>query len=268
MPTEVRTAPTGVERLRRVFRNVVLGLTPVLFVGFFLTTVEQEMSVGARLLALLSRLLMVGLGSGVVVLAGLFGMRVGKGVRSHQSKPPDPFSGGLLGRFLLGVGLGLGVLSLATLALGSAGLVGPAVSAALLGVFFLVGVFELRSIGNLLRRSDRPKMPALSFFELFLVLVFLFVLLLQMILAFGLPLDYDACEYHVAGPARWFQLGRIDFVAGNVYTNLPMNCEMLYLFSLGLCGHLMLGIHLAVVMNALVSVLAAGAVYLAARRFV
>jgi hypothetical protein len=70
----------------------------------------------------------------------------------------------------------------------------------------------------------------------------------------------------MAAPARWFQIGRIDFVGTNVYTNLPMNCEMLYLFSMGLCGRLMLGMHLAMVMNALIAVLAAGAVYVAARR--
>jgi len=279
MPTERRPAPARVERLRRVFRNAAVGLSPVLFVGFFLTTVEPEkMSAPERLLALLQRLLMVGLGTGVVVLAGLFGMqllRIGKGLWSLLGGTPDPLSatpdrssGGLFGRFLLGVGLGLGVLSLATLALGSSGLVGTAFSAVLLALFFLVGVFELRTIGNSLRRRDPREIAPLSFFELLLVVVFLFVLVLQLILAFGLPLDYDASEYHVAAPARWFQLGRVDFISGNVYTNLPMNCEMLYLFSMNLCGDVMLGIHLAVVMNALTSVLAAFAVYLAARRFV
>jgi len=260
VPNDRRAAPTRVEGLRRVFRGVAAGLPPVLFVAFFLTNAEQDLAVSGVLLVLLQRLLMVGLGSAVVAVAGLFGMRI---LHAFRCAP-----GSLFGRFLLGVGLGLGVLSLATLALGLVGLVCPAVSAPLLGVFFLVGVSELRTVGDWLRRRDALRTPPLSFFELLLVLVFLFVLLLQLILAFGLPRDYDACEYHMAAPARWFQIGRIDFVGTNVYTNLPMNCEMLYLFSMGLCGRVMLGMHLAVVMNALVSALAAGAVYLAARRFV
>ena len=257
-PTDPGPAPPRAEFLRRVFRGVTVGLAPVLFVAFFLATVEQDLAVSGVLLALLQRLVMVGLAAAVVALAGLFGMRI---LRVSRCAPES-----LLGRFLLGTGLGLGVLSLATLALGSAGLAGPAASASLLAVFFLAGVRELRAVGNSLRRPDVPRTPPLSFFELLLVFVFLFVLVLQLILAFGLPLDYDACEYHVAAPARWFQLGRIDFVDGNAYANLPMNCEMLYLFGMGLCGRLMPGIHLAVVMNALVSVLAAGAVYVAARR--
>ena len=257
MPTDAPAPLPRTEAARRIFRNVTASILPVLFIGFFLANTETEMSFLAVVVAAGERLLMLGLAAAVVAAAGLFGMRV---LRLGRVAPE-----GLFARFVLGVGVGLGTLSLATLGLGCAGLVGPGPSALTLGVMFLVGLGELRPVGDFLR--GRPPMDPLSAFELLLIFIFLLVLLFQLSLAFNLPLDYDACEYHMAAPARWFQLGRIDRIPGNVYSNLPMNCEMLYLFSMGLVGKLMLGIHLAVVMNALTAVLASAGVYVLARRF-
>ena len=257
--TEPSTADGRVELLRRVMRGTLAGLVPVLFVGFFLMNAEGELSLGETLVAVAQRVLMLALAGAVVAVAGLFGMRVLRLFRLRIER--------LFPRFILGAGLGLGTISLVTLGLGCAGFIGPSASALTLGAMFLVGIIELREIGNFVRGKHRPKITPLSFFELLVVLVCLTVLLFQVTLAFNLPIDYDACEYHVAAPARWFQLGGIDFIDGNVFSNLPMNCEMLYLFSMGLCGEVMLGIHLAVVMNAMTSVLAAGATYALARRF-
>lgn len=259
MPTETGAQTSRVEELRRIFKGVIVAFVPVLVVGFFLTTTEEQMPAGAVVVAVLQRVLMLALAAAVTAAAGLFGMRL---LRAARTVPRSLFA-----HFLLGVGLGLGTLSLATLAAGSAGLMGPMPSVLVLGVMFVLGIRELRGFGNLLRRKDLPERPRLSPFELLLVFLFLLVLVFQLVLAFNLPIDYDATEYHMAAPARWFQAGRIGFLPGNVYSNLPMNCEMLYLFGMSLTGSLMLGIHFGVVMNAGGAVLAAGAVYVTARRF-
>jgi hypothetical protein len=181
---------------------------------------------------------------------------------------PVPEQG--LGRgaeFVLGAGLGLGTLILVTLGLGCAGLLSTSTAVLVLAAMLLVGIPELREIGRALRRRGAPGAAPLCPTELILVLFLLCALAVLLIMSFNLPVDYDACEYHMAAPARWFQRGGIDYVPGNVYSNFPMNCEMLYLFSMTLTGDLMVGTHLGVVMNALTAVLAAAAVFVTARRF-
>ncbi|HUV38585.1 MAG TPA: glycosyltransferase family 39 protein, partial [Planctomycetota bacterium] len=263
-PTEKPDDAGRVEVARRILRDSLVGLVPVLFVGFFLMNVEGVngdcplFSGTVPIFALAQRLLMLALAVVVTGVAGLFGMRL---LRLAGVRP-----GRLFARLILGVGLGLGTIALATLALGSAGLIGPAASVLTLGAMFLVGIVELRDVGNFLRAKERPRFAPLSFVELALVMALLVAFLFLLTLAFNVPTDYDACEYHLAAPARWFQLGRIDFITGNVFSNLPMNCEMLYLFSMGLCGEMMLGVHLSVVMNAMTALLAAGAVYALARK--
>jgi hypothetical protein len=259
MPTERTSSPGPLELTRRILKGVVASFVPVLFAGFFLSNVEEGMSFGASVVALGQRLLMVALGSAVAAAAGAFGMRL---LRTFGCAAE-----GLLARFVAGAGVGLGALALITLGLGCLGLLGPPAAAVVLGAFLLLGARELPAFGRFLRDKAGPRLQPLSHFELLLLLLSLTVLLFSLMLAFSLPRDYDACEYHMAAPATWFQSGRIHYMPGNVYSNLPMNCEMLYLFSMGLCGEPMLGIHLAVVMNSLVSVLAGGAVYVTARRF-
>jgi len=112
--------------ISRVLRGVAWGIVPVLFVGFFLTNVEGEMTFVARLVALAQRLLMILLACVTALVAGLFGMRLLGWMRITPAR--------LFTRFLFGVGLGLGTLSLATLGLGCAGAIGPAASGGILGV--------------------------------------------------------------------------------------------------------------------------------------
>ncbi len=256
--------PRG-ETVRRIAIGVAWGVVPTLFIAWLGTHAEGPMGAGARAIGILERVMLVALASAIVGVAGLFGMRL---LRLCRVAPE-----GLFARFVLGAGLGLGVVALATLGLGCAGLARAGAAAALLGAMFLAGLFELRAFGEYLRRKDRARAP-LSAFELALVLAMLVALAFQLVLAFNLPTDYDACEYHMAAPWRWAQLGRIDYIEGNVYTNLPMNAEMLYFFSMELAGGasggwdgLCVGVHLGVVMNLMAALIATGAVYVLARRF-
>jgi hypothetical protein len=43
---------------------------------------------------------------------------------------------------------------------------------------------------------------------------------------------YDVLEYHLGVPRDWFFAGRIIYLDNNMYSNFPMNAEMLYLLSM------------------------------------
>jgi hypothetical protein len=40
------------------------------------------------------------------------------------------------------------------------------------------------------------------------------------------PFEFDVVEYHLQGPKEFFQAGRINYVAHNVYLNMPLGVEM------------------------------------------
>ena len=185
MAGEEQSGNSRSETARRIAIGVAWGLAPVLFVAWYAVNVEGPMGAGARVLGITERLMLVALASAVVGVAGLFGMRA---LRFCRIAPES-----LLARFVLGVGLGLGVMSLATLGLGCAGFARAPAAAALLAAMFLAGISELRAVGDYLRRTDRPR-ERLSVLELGLVLAMLLALAFQLILAFNLPVDYDACE--------------------------------------------------------------------------
>ena len=144
-------------------------------------------------------------------------------------------AGDVVERSILAVGLGLGVFSLLTLLLGLAGffpawlmwtiVLGSAVS----GARLLAGLFrDLRkTIGDAARR------PGLA--SLVWLIILLFVVM-NLAGAFVPPHMYDVLEYHLAAPAAFHRAGRIGFLEGNVYSNLPENAEMLYLLGMRLSG--------------------------------
>jgi hypothetical protein len=280
MTTQNRNKPSRVEQARRVAIGVAWGLVPVLFVGWLAGDSEGPMSLWARAVGIFERVALLALASAVIASAGLFGMvllrlsRVTPAPQSGEALRGRP-APSLFARFVLGAGIGLGILSLVTLALGCAGLLTPVVASAAVAAMLIIGAFEIRAVGDFLRRAERPRFPRLSPLELACVFVMLLVLVFQTLLAFNLPTDYDACVYHMAAPWRWAQVGRIDTIEGNVYTNLPMNAEMLYLFSMKLVGggsgvgwdRLCMGVHLGVVMNMMTALLATAAVFVLARRF-
>ena len=161
-----------------------------------------------------------------------------------------------LTHFLLAVALGLGFLSLATLALGLAGLLSRWLFFALLLLPLPTGLLILQ------RLSLRPKAagpaegpPQSQTFSsegpgvvvrhstnpvnwLWLLAA---VPLGSAVLGAALPpgilwpseaRGYDVLEYHLAGPKEYLAAGRIGFLSHNVYTNMPSNVEMLYLLAM------------------------------------
>lgn len=93
-----------------------------------------------------------------------------------------------------------------------------------------------------------------------IIFLFIFTLLLLP------PLDYDVLEYHLAAPMRYFQEGRFIPVQGNVYAAFPENAEMLYLLGIVLGKGGMWGWYLAKVLNAIMGICAAFALYCYTKR--
>jgi len=135
-------------------------------------------------------------------------------------------------RLALGAGLGLGAMSLLTLAVGLTGnlktwLLWALVLAALMSGLQLVRALAREVASGVREAMARPTMVALLWG---VVLVFF---LLSLAGAFTPPHLYDVLEYHLAAPAVFHQEGKIDFIPGNVYASFPQNVEMLFL--LGMC---------------------------------
>lgn len=78
---------------------------------------------------------------------------------------------------------------------------------------------------------------------------------------------YDVLEYHFGAPKEWFVAGRIEYLPHNIYSNFPLNAEMLYLLSFVVAGSPVAGVYVAQFVNLLLAVLAVAGAWLAGREF-
>jgi len=127
---------------------------------------------------------------------------------------------------LFAVGLGLGITSIATLALGTAGLCNPFLLLAVFLIFILLG---FRDLVRLIRVSPGAlaRLRRASAYRIALWAVLFLFLVLNLVRSFMPPHEYDSLEYHLAAPAAYHDAGRVRFLSGNVYSNFPENAEML-----------------------------------------
>lgn len=138
---------------------------------------------------------------------------------------------------LFAIPIGLGFLSLITLALGALGLFHDWAAWVLLSLFALCGLLELtlhratyaaslRQAWTGVRRLPPIWTPAL--------LVFLFLVLLYPLIAYGLipPITHDEVAYHLAIPKIYIQHHGITYIPFIPYSNWPLGAEMLYTLSL------------------------------------
>lgn len=128
-------------------------------------------------------------------------------------------------RLVLGLGLGLGALGLATFGLGLAGWTNMQVAPV---VLLLVGAPTLRSMGAALGAWAGEARAALG--PLGWVMLGLAAALAVAIVWAGWspPIDYDEMEYHLALPKAYLAAGRIHDVPHNVLSYLPQGAEMLF----------------------------------------
>jgi hypothetical protein len=174
-------------------------------------------------------------------------------------------------RAVFGGGIGMGVLSLGTLLLGVIGgrphWLLEASLVVLLLVLAAVGVRELlRAMGDS-ARALRAWGREATRLHILVVVLGVAVVLLALTRA-NVPVfnDYDSLEYHLGAPARWWREGRVSFLRGVVYTNFPLNVEMLYLLAMSCFGGPIRGAVVGLQVGIGFVVLTAGAIAACGRR--
>jgi len=220
---------------------------------------------GSPALALMGERLEFLLWAVFVVLAAVgLGARLVRFFRLGTSRK-DEGQISLLERALFGAGLGLGVFSLVTLLLGLAGVLNRLIFFFALIALFALGIKELFALVSGLKSGLRQ--TRLSLFSLILIAFVALFLVLLFLAAFMPPMDYDDLEYHLGAPAQFLKSGRINFLKYNVYSNFPLNAEMLYLLSMTLLGSPTSGAILGKIINIFLALCTALAVYAFGRRF-
>ncbi len=176
---------------------------------------------------------------------------------------------------IFGLGLGVGLLCLLELTLGVCGHLERGVWVAIFGAMTAAAIL---AYGGALRRAyaarTKVELRPISGWHWVWLAVVPFAAT-AMLVATAPPgvlwpeegNGYDVLEYHLAVPKAYYEAGRIGFLPNNVYSNFPMNAEMLYLLAMVLRGGAIEGIMPAQVFNALLAFLTVAAVWAAARPF-
>ncbi|MBE7550231.1 MAG: phospholipid carrier-dependent glycosyltransferase [Anaerolineales bacterium] len=203
---------------------------------------------------------LLGLGLGHRLLTWLQKLKPSNPPALQSSNPPILQPSGSASKFsteeilILGCGLGLGALGLATLGLGLAGLFYP---------WLFVGLSALLTLAlwpdflALYRRlhwpTDRPHRLTL----LYLGLVGLFTLAAALLP----PIDWDGLFYHLTAPKLFIQAHRISPGHDIPHFNFPFLAEMLFTYAMLLRGDVA-----AKLIHTLYGLLLTGLVYLTAQR--
>lgn len=142
------------------------------------------------------------------------------GISTFFIKPKN--QGDRLSHLILGISLGLGLISYLTLL---------AASLHLLSTWFFWGIIL---IGNILFLKNIPYLKELSIDWKASVLGIMLSVFLGLNLFYSLfpPSFYDSLLYHLAIPQFYLQQGGIAAWNCNFNSNLPLNGEMLFLFSM------------------------------------
>ena len=128
-------------------------------------------------------------------------------------------------RLVLGTGLGLGVLGLATFGLGLLGWTNMRAAPLVMVVVGSVRAGSMaRSIGAWARSSGSALRPV----DWAMVGLAVAGGLLLVWSAWAPAVDYDEMEYHLALPKAFLQAGRIHETPENVYSYMPLGSEMLF----------------------------------------
>ncbi len=132
-------------------------------------------------------------------------------------------------------GVGLSLVSLATLALGLAGWLnrGAMIAAAVPALVASSWIYFRRgcalgtcAITQLPVETEHAQAWDWSSQWLWLAAPFVVAIMLSSLLP---PRDFDVREYHLQAPKEFYQAGRITFLPHNIYANMPLGSEMLAL---------------------------------------
>ena len=175
-------------------------------------------------------------------------------------------------------GVGLNLVSLATLALGLTGVMNRGVFAALgLAIIGSALVIARRAQNPPAKPGAEPLLPPASSLQppacspslqppaylLWAALPFVVVILLGAMMP---PADFDGREYHLQAPKEFYELGRVQFLPHNIYANMPLGTEMLSLAGMIVCDDWWMGALAGKTLIALYAPLTALALLAAGRR--
>ncbi len=162
-------------------------------------------------------------------MAGLLLLATALGYRAIRILRAPLVDADALERGVLAAAVGLGFLQFLPFTLGMIGVLTPAaiwIGLAVLAAFLLPDMLRVaKSAAKAASTLKHPQPPAWLIAGSLFLLVPAVITLLQ---ALCPPTDYDALQYHLNGPKRWLQWGRIDYLPTLVHTNQPMGAEMLY----------------------------------------
>lgn len=134
---------------------------------------------------------------------------------------------------VVGMTLGLGLLSLATLALAAGGALRTWAVAVVLGGLWLAGFSEMRAAVAGLRAPEEWREHPVA------ASAILAALGLTFWLAWVPPHQYDSLVYHLALPAAYLRAGGLTVSGVPVYAHFPQNGEMLFSLALALKSDLL-----------------------------
>jgi hypothetical protein len=262
---------TPITRLKLALLLVMVATLTLLLLAraSFLLVLSQLMIEGPLLLAWLGA--GFGIGDGLMSLA----RRVARGEPGRGANHATATTYGRsvsispVLRVITHTAIGLGVLSLLILALGSLGVLSQVAS-----ILVLLGA-NAWTITSIYRRREDARTyisGAAGRSQLILAIAMPIVaatvlgaLVVPWILWGDEPHAYDVVAYHFQLPREWLEGGRISATPHNVFGYFPLNVEMHYLFAMTLRGGATAGMFLAQLMHAAMMVLTLGAVYGAVR---
>ncbi|MGQ9619257.1 MAG: hypothetical protein ACUVUG_09905, partial [Candidatus Aminicenantia bacterium] len=134
-------------------------------------------------------------------------------------------------RFVFSVSTGLIIFSILTTLFGFLGLLKR-------GFFILLLIVSsLVSIPSLIKflRELNKKIQSINLkanFEFFCFILSLFLLIIASLFSLVPPTFYDSLEFHLAVPNYYILNGKISYMEGNVFSNMPLYLQMLYLFGI------------------------------------
>ncbi len=212
--------------MARGWRGVLVALAIVawafvVYLNYYITHKPFTLSVAVGLLDSLGNLV-------VFLLMAAAALAVGRWATRGLEYPDS------LSEIVFSLGLGWGILSLATFVLGLAGLLHG-------GLFWLlhlgtVALFH-RPLGRSLGRlCDGAWLGRVRGFDRLLLGYSVVVLGLSFLMALTPPLEWDALLYHLAAPRYYMEAGRFYVLTDNFCANFPALTEMLFLAGMLLKG--------------------------------
>jgi len=199
----------------------------VLICFIFISNSQERLTIVALILA--KRVFQIGLAGSIFLFAGALGSNILK-ITGCQTKD-------FCLDWLLGTGIGLGILGYLTFFLGVGGVFDKWIYVLILCAFAVLGLNQIVAlVSKILQKiKDLPDVR-LNLFSIILVVLLCIAALSYLAEALAPELEYDTLEYHFGALTSYLADGRIHFLKSNTYGNFPALTEMLYLTGMILEG--------------------------------